>query len=371
MTNSLNKTFNIFGIIGQIDIKAFPIPPTPPVGFEWENGGEVQLIPIEDYEPDYLHDAVMTSTNAYHEECIFQNITHHGYDYSQEPAWVVYDEKSEKFIGKTGRTRAKVFSQLNEPLYPVRVMKFKKGYNEGTASFNAAVWADISHKPARSPKWTALADALINLRIQNIPWYEGQIKNQNGTYIYGEVEFKHWFYYVTRLNIRYDESIFTKMFNRIKILVGNSSKSKVVLKTKPQIAEELSDSENDGKNSNPLFDESDGYEVSIVCMDDAQANAPAKLKTILRFHKENPGRFILYTKRCQDDTAIHNLRESYAAALRRTAREFAQFFLKDEIPEKYYQEIVDQKVDSLFDNFELYSYNHMKEVEEDLVRIAI
>lgn len=367
---TLNKTFSIFGSLGQIDTKAFPIPPTPPQGFEWENGGLVQLIPTEDYVSDTLNDAVMTSTNAYHEESLFQNITIEGFDYSQEPAWVVYDEKTKKFIGKTGRTRAKVFARLNEPVYPVRVLKYLREYNKDTASFNAAVRADISHKPARSPTWTALSDILVNLKIVGTPWYEGQLQNENGEYIYDEDAFRHWYYNVGKLQIRYDDAIAQKMWRRI-VATGISTKHKVDLFTRQQIVDELIDKANGGKNPNPLYDESDGYEVSIVCMDDAKANAPAKLRSILRFNSGNPGRYILYTKRCGTDSEIYALRQSYAAALRRTVKDYAQFFLKDEVPEKYYEQCVEEKVDSFFDNFELYSYNYMKDVEEDLVKIAI
>ena len=367
---TLNKTFSIFGSLGQIDTKAFPIPPTSPQGFEWENGGLVQSIPTEDYIPDTLNDAVMTSTNAYHEETLLQNITNDGYDYSQEPAWVVYDEETGKFIGKTGRTRAKVFETIGEPVYPVRIMRYIDGYNENTASFNAAVRADISHRPSRSPTWTALSDILVNLKIENVPWYEGQEQKENGEYIYDEDAFNHWYFTVSRLDIRYDISISVKMWRRI-VATGISTKHKVDLFTRQQIVDELTDKANGGKDPNPLYDESDGYEVSLVCMDDATANAPAKLRSILKFQSGNSGRYILYTKRCGTDAEIISLRESYAAALRRTVKEYAQFFLRNEVPEKYYEETVDQKVGSFFDNFELYSYNYMKDVEEDLVKIAI
>ena len=367
---SLNQVFSIFGSLGKIDTKAFPIPPTPPQGFEWENGGLVQLIPTEDYVPDTLNDAVMTSTNSYHEESLYQNLTIEGYDYSQEPAWVVYDEETKKFIGKTGRTRAKVFARLNEPVYPVRVLKYIQEYNKDTASFNAAVRADISHKPSRSPTWTALSDILVNLKITNTPWYEGQEQKENGDYLYDEDAFRHWYYNVGKLHIRYDDAIVQKMWRRI-VATGISPKHKVHLYTRQQIVDELTDKVNGGKNPNSLYDESDGYDVSLVCMDDASANAPAKLRSILKFHNGNPGRYILYTKRCQDDTEIISLRESYAAALRRTVKEYAQYFLHDEVAEKRYEGVLEEKVDSFFDNFELYSYNYMKDVEEDLVKIAI
>ena len=249
-------------------------------------------------------------------------------------------------------------------------MRYVDGYNENTASFNAAVRADISHRPSRSPTWTALSDILVNLKIENVPWYEGQLQDENGDYIYDEDAFNHWYFTVSRLDIRYDISICTKMWSRI-VSTGISTKHKVNLFTRQQIVDELTDKANGGKDPNPLYDESDGYEVSLVCMDDATANAPAKLRSILKFQTGNSGRYILYTKRCGTDAEIIALRKSYAAALRRTVKEYAQYFLKDEVPKKRYEEVLEEKVDSFFDNFELYSYNYMKDVEEDLVKIAI
>ena len=80
---------------------------------------------------------------------------------------------------------------------------------------------------------------------------------------------------------------------------------------------------------------------------------------------------ILYTKRCRNADEIRELRVNYAKALRRAVVELAQFFLKDEVSDKRYDDIVNEKVETFFDNFELYSYNYMKDVEEDLVKIAI
>ena len=168
---------------------------------------------------------------------------------------------------------------------------------------------------------------------------------------------------VAELNQRYEDGICTKIANRI-IAGGTTSQDKVKLLTRKEIEEELI--------SNDLFNELDGFEVSLICMDDAQANAPAKLRSILKFYNGgNPGRYILYTKRCKNAKEIDELRKAYAKALRKTVEELAQFFLKDEVSDKRYDKIVNEKVNLFFDNFELYSYNYMNEVEEDLVPIAV
>tara|TARA_Y100001973_G_C5174066_1_gene320821 strand:+ start:600 stop:1688 length:1089 start_codon:yes stop_codon:yes gene_type:complete len=361
--SSLNATFGTHGSLGVINPTDFPTPPELSQGLKWEHDGIVQLIPIDKYVADTVNDAVMTVIDKYHEEEIYNNLSNTGFDHSQEPAHVVYDEKTKTFVGKTGRTRARCFKKLNQPLYPVRIMKYIEGYDEDTSSFNEAIKGDISHKPSRSPKWTTIADTLLNLKIKNIPWYHGQTKNSNGEYDYEKDSLKYWFYKVAELNQRYDDGICTKIENRI-IAGGTTAQDKVKLLTRKDIEEELI--------GNDLYNESDGFDVSLVCMDDAAANAPAKLRSILKFYSGgNPGRYILYTKRCRNAEEIRDLRVNYAKALRRAVVELAQFFLKDEVSDKRYDDIVNEKVETFFDNFELYSYNYMKEVEEDLVPIAI
>jgi len=362
---NLNATFGTHGSLGVINPTDFPEPPELSQGFVWQHDGIVQLIPIDKYVPDTVNDAVMTVIDKYHEEEIYNNLLSKGFDHSQEPAHVVYDEGTKTFIGKTGRTRARGFKRLNQPLYPVRIMKYVKGYDKDTSSFNEAIKGDISHKPSRSPKWTTIADTLLNLKIKNIPWYHGQTKNSKGEYDYEIDSLKYWFYNVAELNQRYEDGICTKISNRI-IAGGTTSQNKVKLLTRKEIEEELV--------SNDLFNELDGFDVSLVCMDDAQANAPAKIRSILKFYNGgNPGRYILYTKRCKNSKEIIELRESYARALRKTVEELARFFLKGMVntERENFDDVVNEKVNLFFDNFELYSYNYMNEVEEDLVPIAI
>jgi len=366
--SNLDQTFGthpVYGVLGVINPTDFPEPPDLAQGFVWEHDGIVQLIPIGKYEPDTVNDAVMTVVDKYHEEEIYNNLKTKGFDHTQEPAHVVYNEETKTFIGKTGRTRARCFKKLNQRLYPVRVMKHVEGYDKDTSSFNEAIKGDISHKPSRSPKWTTIADTLLNLKIKNIPWYHGQTKNSKGDYDYEIDSLKYWFSNVAELNQRYEDGICTKIANRI-IAGGTTSQDKVKLLTRKEIEEELI--------SNDLFNELDGFEVSLICMDDAQANAPGRIRSILKFYNGgNPGRYILYTKRCKNAKEIDELRKSYAKALRKTVEELARFFLKGMVntERENFDDVVNEKVNLFFDNFELYSYNYMNEVEEDLVPIAI
>ena len=119
---------------------------------------------------------------------------------------------------------------------------------------------------------------------------------------------------------------------------------------------------------NDLGNGSDGYRIVSLVMDDAAANAPNKLAALFQ-DSQTKVRQILFTKRATTAEEVKNFRENW----RKTLYSYAKTYILYSITNKYItpelkEEILKERLETLFANFELYGYNHLED-ELDFVKI--
>lgn len=345
-------------------IKPQDFPPAPPckTGYKWIDGGEVKLIPTESWESDYDCDSNTKKEDYTNYTKIESNLKTTGFDHSFEPGYGVPNSKTGVISGKSGRTRHKIFSDYDQKLYPVRLMEPIPGYDERVSSFSVAINADLAHKPARSLSMEQIAQQMWAQKEQKIAWYHGQTVNPvTGEVVYGDNEFDYAYDHEFKIN-----QVFWHEIPRGKIRTmierGFSTCVKINDKDEKIIKNEMKD--------HNLGNGNDGYKITTLCMDDPGANAPAKLWALF-INPDVKVRHILFTKKATTADEVKQLRESWRKTLVFYAETVIGYSMKNEyISPKARKEYVQERLSKLFENFELYSYNHLED-EKNLVKIDI
>jgi translation elongation factor EF-Ts len=80
--------------------------------------------------------------------------------------------------------------------------------------------------------------------------------------------------------------------------------------------------------------------------------------------------YCLYTNAAKNAEEVVESRQQWRDSLVQKVSEMAEFFLNDEVPQKYMDGIKEDKMKEFFDNFELWSYNHITD-ESEMIKIAI
>ena len=363
---SLSKLFNMrtaigdLGVIRPQDFK--PAPPCPQKGYRWVEGGKVFMIPIDDWESDYSSDPNSKIEDDTHYSKIESNILTMGFDYGFEPGHGVKTPDNSKVSGKSARTRYKVFLNHGQSEYPVRLMEPIEGYDERTSSFLESFIADISHRPARSLNEVQIAKALWYQKQQGIAWYHGQTKNPvTGEYSYSKEQYEHAYYEELHIDQQYaHKASFTRIWNMIE--KGFSTSAKINDVNEKTIKEQI--------KATPLGDGKDGFKVAVFCMDDAGANAPTRLRKLIG-EPNTKFRDIAFTKRADTAEEVIRLREHLVDTMQTHIGEVIDVILNDSLISSEVRSLVkERKLKQIFDNYELYSYNHC-EGEKELVRLAI
>ena len=362
---SLSKLFNMrtaigdLGIIRSQDFK--DAPPCPQKGYRWVEGGKVFMIPIDDWESDYSSDPNSKIEDDTHYSKLESNILTTGFDYSFEPGHGVRSSDG-KVSGKSARTRYKLFLNNGQPEYPTRLMEPIEGYDERTSSFLESFIADISHRPARSLNEVQIAKSLWYQKHEGVAWYHGQPKNPfTNEHSYTKEVYTHAYYKELKINQQYKhKASFTRIWNNIE--KGFSTSAKINDVNEKTIKEQV--------KASHLGDGKDGFKVSVFCMDDAQANAPAKLwKVILE-----PGvkyRDIGFTKKADTAEEVNELRKQLVDTMQTRVGKVIDRVLDNDLIGDGLKTIIKKNLlKTIFDNYELYSYNHNDD-EEELVRLAL
>tara|TARA_B100000287_G_C20574518_1_gene757888 strand:- start:47 stop:1156 length:1110 start_codon:yes stop_codon:yes gene_type:complete len=363
---SLSKLFNMrtaIGDLGIIDPNLFPsAPPCPQKGYRWIDGGKVFMLPIDDWESDYSSDPNSKLEDDTHYSKIESNILTMGFDYGFEPGHGVKTPDNPKVSGKSARTRYKVFLNHGQSHYPVRLMEPIEGYDQRTSSFLESFIADISHRPARSLNEVQIAKSLWYQKQEGVAWYHGQTKNPiTGEYVYGKEEYKHAYYEELHINQQYaHKASNTRIWNMIE--KGFSTNVKINDVNEKTIKEQI--------KVTPLGDGKDGFKVAVFCMDDPQANAPTKLWKLIT-EPNTKFRDIAFTKRADTAEEVMDLRKQLTDTMQTRVGKMIDIVLHDKlISTDAAKEIKERKLKQIFDNYELYSYNHCED-EKELVRLAI
>ena len=380
------------GSLGVIDVNQWntKAPPSPPVGFKWKNEGKVILIPSDKFIPNYEYDSNTITEDHQNYEKLYANIINDEFVYDYEPGYVIEGTCSElikllkgttseyqvdEYSGISARTRAKVFQNTKQPDYPVRILMPLEGYELPTIIYNAAVKEDL-RRPSRTLGYKQHANNLFKLKKQQAAWYPGQRKitiDGNKVYTYGEEELRHWFFKVMQLNFYFHESIATKIWNLVN--KGFNSTQDLRMPPEKDIKTQVKD--------HVLGNGADGFKVAIVNMGNPSANAPAKVRTILRSQGVKTRHF-LFTTSAQTADEVESMRTTWRNSLVTQAEENLNFafdgiFPGDEslTPQQKAEGVksrkqieVDAKIKEFFDNFELYSYNHIMD-EDGFIKIEI
>ncbi len=350
------------GNLGIIDPNLFPpAPPCPQKGYRWIEGGKVFMIPIDDWESDYSSDPNSKIEDDTHYSKLESNILTMGFDYSYEPGHGVPSSDG-KVSGKSARTRYKFFLNQGQPEYPTRLMEPIEGYDERTSSFLESFIADISHRPARSLNEVQIAKTLWYQKQQGVAWYHGQTTNpKTNKYTYTKEVYEHAYYKVLKINQQYKHKLsFTRIWNMIE--KGFSTSAKLNDVSEKTIKEHV--------KASHLGDGKDGFKVSVYCMDDAAANAPSKLWKLIT-DPNTKYRDVAFFKKASTAEEVINLRETLVDTMQTRIGLMIDVVLDDSLISDEVRDIVkERQLKKIFDNFELYSYNH-NEDEEELVKLAI
>lgn len=343
-----------FGVINPQDF-----PPAPPCkkGYKWIDGGEVKMIPIESWESDYECDANTKVDDWTNYERLESNLQATGFDHSFEPGHAVPIPGTNKFSGKTSRTRHGILSNNNYPCYPTRLMTPVEGYDERVSAFSEAMSADLKHKPHRDLSMKQIAQSMWVQKNKGIPWYHGQQVNPvTGEVLYGDDEFDYAYDVELEIN-----QVFWHKVPRgtIRNLVkkGFSTAVKINDRDEKTIKKEVRD--------HILGNGNDGFKINLICMDDAAANAPAKLWSLF-MNPNNKVRHILFTKKAETAEEVKMMRETWRKTLYKYARQAVEFSLKSF--GEAGTNAVELRLKTLFANFELYAYNHLED-EKNYVKI--
>ena len=345
---------HLFGVINPQD---FSPPPPCKKGYKWINGGEVKMIPINNWESDYDCDANTKVDDHTNYEKLESNLKATGFDHSFEPGHAVTIPGTDKVSGKSARTRHKILKNNGYKYYPTRLMEPVDGYDERVSSFSEAMSADLQHKPHRDLSMKQIAQQMWAQKDKGIPWYHGQPVNSiTGEVIYGLDEFDHAYDIEFGINRVFWHKIPRGTIRNL-VNTGFSTAVKINDKDEKVIKQEVKDHE--------LGNGSDGYNVKLICMDDAGANAPAKLWSLF-MNPENKVRHILFTKKAETADEVKVMRETWRKTLYKYAREVIKFSLLTSGEAGAL--IMELRLQELFANFELYGYNHLED-EKDYVKI--
>ena len=363
---SLSKLFNMrteIGDLGIIDPNLFPpAPPCPQKGYRWIDGGKVFMLPIDDWESDYSSDPNSKIEDDTHYSKLESNILTMGFDYSFEPGHGVKTPNNPKVSGKSARTRYKVFLNNGQPEYPTRLMEPIEGYDERTSSFLESFIADISHRPARTLNEKQIAKSLWYQKQEGVAWYHGQIQNPvTGEYSYSKEQYEHAYYNELKIDQQYaHKASYTRIWNMIE--KGFSTSAKINDVNEKTIKEQI--------KASHLGDGKDGFNVSVFCMDDAGANAPARLWKLIT-EPNTKYRDIAFTKKADTAEEVNELRKQLVDTMQTRIGAMIDVILNDSLLSSEVRTLVkEKKLKSIFDNYELYSYNHCED-EKELVRLAI
>lgn len=358
---NLNRSImNIIHPFGTIRPQDFPPVPQCKTGYRWIDGGEVKMIPTKSWESDWECDANTKMNDHTNYSALESNLLATGFDHSFEPGHAVPIPGTEKVSGKTARTRHKIFSDYNDPYYPVRLMEPMEGYDERVSSFTVAMCADLEHKPARSLSMEQIAQSMWVQKNKGLCWYHGQPVNHiTGEVIYGDDEFDYAYDVELKIN-----QVFCHKTPRGKIksmvMKGFSTAVKINDKDEQTIKYEIKD--------NDLGNGYDGYKIVPLVMDDAAANAPNKLAALFQ-DSQIKVRQVLFTKRATTAEEVKNLRELWRKTLYSYAKTYILYSLTNKyITRELKEEIIKERLETLFANFELYGYNHLED-ELDFVKI--
>lgn len=355
------------GPLGPIDVKKFPSVPTPPHGYRWVDDGSVRLVPTEMCRPERKFDPNTLIEDEDNFKKVLINMENDVFDYGYEPGFATEEtdpETGEKYYKLTSsRTRLRIFNHLNQGAYPIRLMELIPGHNADTCTWMASFEADISHRFARQLTYKQIAQQLYDLMQRKIAWYEGQTRNFiDNELVYGYDEFSHWYWKVAKVHRKYDADMSMKIWKKVQ--EGFATTEKINTKSSSEIKSEFMESKS-------IIHRKNDVKVSVICMDNPQANAPANVFPIMKErNSEKKTVFCLYTKASKTAGEVLNTRKLWRDSLVLKVSELAGFFLDGEVPERYLDATKEDKVKSFFDNVEVWSYNHL-ETEEEMVRIAI
>lgn len=355
------------GPLGPIDVKKFPSVPTPPHGYRWVGDGSVRLVPTEMCRPDRQFDPNTLINDEDNFKKVLINMENDVFDYAYEPGCAVEEtdpETGEKYYKLiSSRTRLRIFNYLDQGAYPIRLMELLSGHNADTCTWMASFEADISNRYSRQLTYKQIAQELYDAMQKKIAWYEGQTRNFiDNELVYGYDEFTHWYWKVARVHRKYDADMSQKIWNKVQ--EGFSTTEKINTKSSSEIKNEFMESKS-------IIHRKDDVKVSVICMDNPQANAPANIFPIMKERdSEKKTVFCLYTKASKTAGEVLNTRKLWRDSIISKVSELAGFFLDGEVPERYLDATKEDKVKSFFDNVEVWSYNHL-ETEEEMVRIAI
>ena len=343
-----------FGVIKK---QLFPKVPNCTDGYEWIDGGEVKMIPIENWESDYECDANTKKDDHTNYQRLESSLLASKFDHSFEPGNAVPIPRTDKVSGKSARTRHAILSKNGYKYYPTRLMKPVEGFDERISSFSEAMQADLNHKFHRNLTMEQIALQMWAQKDKGIPWYHGQPVNPvTGEIIYGDEEFNHAYDEEFGINQSYYHKV---PRGKIKKMVekGFSTAVKINDKDEKVIKQEVKD--------HVLGNGNDKYKISLICMDDAGANAPAKLWSLF-MNPESKVRHILFTKKAETAYEVKTMRETWRKTLYKYANRVVEFSLQS------FGEVgamaVEQRLQEVFANFELYGYNHLED-EKDYVKI--
>lgn len=355
------------GPLGPIDVKKFPSVPAPPHGHRWVGDGSVRLVPTKMCRADRKFDPNTLINDEDNFKKVLINMENDVFDYAYEAGYAVEEtdpETGEKYYKLTSsRTRLRIFNYLDQGAYPIRLMELLPGHNADTCTWMASFEADISHRPARQLTYKQIAQQLYDLMQKKIAWYEGQTRNFfDNELVYGPDEFNHWYWKVAKVNRKYDADMSQKIWNKVQ--EGFATTEKINTKS-------ISEIKNEFMESKSIIHRKDDIKVSVICMDNPQANAPANIFPIMKERYSKKKTVIcLYTKASKTAGEVLNTRKLWRDSIISKVSELAGFFLDGEVPERYFDASKEDKVKSFFDNVEVWSYNHL-ETEEEMVRIEI
>ena len=197
---------------------------------------------------------------------------------------------------------------------------------------------------------------------QGVAWYHGQTKNpKTNKYTYTKEVYEHAYYKVLKINQQYKhKSSFTKIWNMIE--KGFSTSAKLNDVSEKTVKEHV--------KASHLGDGKDGFKVSVYCMDDAAANAPSKLWKLIT-EPNTKYRDVAFTKKADTAEEVVNLRDTLVDTMQTRIGDMIDVVLNVSIISSEVRTLFkERKLKSIFDNYELYSYNHNAD-EKELVRLAL
>lgn len=356
------------GPFGPIVVKNFPnAPENAPVGYRWVDDGVVKLLPTSMCRADREFDPNTLINDEENYKKILINMKNAGFDYTDEPGYfeeAVDPETNEiyyEFI--SSRTRLRIFKNQKQGAFYGRQIEKIPGFNHNTAKFNASFEADISHRHRRQLTYIQIAQSLSEQKVKGMGWYQDQTRDHfTGKFVYGYEEFEYWYDNIGKIQRQFDADMKKKIWNKLES--GFSTTGKINTVPKAQVKSEFLE-------FNSIKNRKSDVNVSIVCMDNAQANAPAAAFPIMKEIKSKKKTvYCLYTNSAKNAEEVVESRQQWRDSLVQKVYEMAEFFLHNVVGENYINDAKDTKMKEFFDNFELWSYNHLND-ESEMIKIEL